>query len=99
MPSIRLDKKTKTIKVVNRTNRVKLSNPSSRIDLKHTGKTGPASTVPGPEGDKGDTGESTFVRAHHGSDPSVARPNALYVEWVGSIAPTNATTEDTWVRT
>ncbi len=55
-----------------------------------------------PEGDKGDvgdTGVSTFVRIHHGNDPNVARPNALYVEWVGTVAPINGTTEDTWVDT
>ena len=51
----------------------------------------------GEKGDKGDTGVSTFVRVHHGSDPNVARPDALFVEWVGSVAPNNATTEDTWV--
>ena len=57
---------------------------------------------PGPKGDKGDKGDvgtSTFVREHHGTDPNVARPDALYVEWVGSVAPLNATTEDTWIRT
>lgn len=59
--------------------------------------------VVGTKGDKGDpgdtgaTGESTFVRAHHGADANFPRPNALYVEWVGSVAPLNATTEDTWV--
>lgn len=56
---------------------------------------------PGPKGDKGDkgdTGVSTFVRVHHGSDPNVARAGALYVEWVGSVAPLNATTEDTWIK-
>lgn len=51
----------------------------------------------GGKGDKGDTGTSTFVRVHHGSDPDVDRPDALYVEWVGSVAPNNATTEDTWI--
>lgn len=49
--------------------------------------------------DKGDTGVSTFVRVHHNTDPNVARPSALYVEWVGSVAPNNATTEDTWIDT
>lgn len=80
---IRLNKKTKTIKVVNRRNNLR---------LQHAGK-------PGPPGPPGPTGVSTFVRVHHGSDPNVARPNAVYVEWVGSVAPNNATTEDTWVRT
>lgn len=96
MISIRLDKKTKTIKIVNRRDTIKLSNPDSRVALRHTGKTGPVSTVPGPVGP---TGLSTFVRVHHGSDPDVARPSALYVEWVGSVAPNNATTEDTWIHT
>lgn len=80
MQEIRLNKRTKTIKVVNR---------RSNIRLQHTGKTGP----------KGPTGVSTFVRAHHGSNANLARPNALYVEWVGSVAPNNATTEDTWIDT
>lgn len=90
MFTIRLNKRTKTIKVVNR---------RKNLRLQHTGKTGPASNVPGPEGPQGPTGVSTFVRVHHGSDPNVARPTALYVEWVGSVAPTNATTEDTWIDT
>jgi hypothetical protein len=88
--TIRLNKRTKTIKVVNR---------RKNLRLQHTGKVGPASNVPGPEGPQGPTGVSTFVRVHHGSDPNVARPTALYVEWVGSVAPTNATTEDTWIDT
>lgn len=53
----------------------------------------------GAEGPQGPTGESTFVRVHHGSDPDVPRPDALYVEWVGSVAPNNATVEDTWIDT
>lgn len=81
MPEIRLNKKNKTVKVVNRNNSLR---------LQHTGKTG-------LKGDKGDTGESTFVRVHHGSNASVARPDAVFVEWVGSVAPLNATTEDTWI--
>jgi len=119
---IRLNKRNRTIKIVNRRNSIRLS---------HTGKRGPAGTVEvnstttlaegnpasvtnsgtpsaavldffipkGDKGDKGDTGVSTFVRVHHGSDPDVARPNALYVEWVGSVAPNNATEEDTWIDT
>lgn len=74
MPSIRLDKKNKTIKVVNRL---------KTVSLKHTGKTNP----------------STFVRVIHGADANVSRPNVLYVEWVGSVAPNNGTTNDTWVQT
>lgn len=53
----------------------------------------------GEIGPQGPTGESTFVRVHHGSDPNVPRPSALYVEWVGSVAPNNATVEDTWIDT
>jgi len=92
---IRLNKRTKSIKVVNR---------KSNLRLQHTGKTGPQGVKgdtgdKGDKGDKGDTGESTFVRVHHGSDPNVARPDALYVEWVGSVAPLNATLEDTWIDT
>ncbi len=92
MPEIRLNKRTKTIKVVNR---------RENLRLQHTGKTGPQGSVgpEGPIGPEGPTGESTFVRVHHGSDPDVARPDAVYVEWVGSVAPNNATPEDTWVKT
>lgn len=131
MPGIRLNKQTKTIKVVNRRANVKLQKAAqANLRLQHTGKIGPAGTVQvgavttlapgeqarivntgtlqqavlefflpkGDKGDKGDTGHSTFNRAHHGSDPNFARPNALYVEWVGSVAPANATVEDTWVE-
>lgn len=87
---IRLNKRSKTIKIVNRKNSIRLSHTGKR------GPVGPASTVPGPPGP---TGVSTFVRVHHGSDPDVERPNALYVEWVGSVAPNNATEEDTWIDT
>ena len=87
---IRLNKRSKTIKIVNRKNSIRLSHTGKR------GPVGPASTVPGPPGP---TGVSTFVRVHHGSDPDVARPDALYVEWVGSVAPNNATEEDTWIDT
>ena len=87
---IRLNKRNKTIKIVNRKNNIRLSHTGKR------GPIGPASTVPGPPGP---TGVSTFVRVHHGSDPNVARPSALYVEWVGSVAPNTATEEDTWIDT
>ena len=51
-----------------------------------------------------DTTDSTntvpFRRVIHGSTASTARPNATHVEWVGSVAPTNAnTTNDTWIDT
>lgn len=54
---------------------------------------------PGAKGEKGETGTSTFVRVHHGADANVARPDAIYVEWVGSAQPLNATEEDTWIDT
>lgn len=89
---IRLNKRNKTIKIVNRKNNIRLT---------HTGKRGPEGPQgpTGPVGPQGPTGVSTFVRVHHGSDPDVARPSAVYVEWVGSVAPNNATEEDTWVNT
>lgn len=74
MWEIRLNKRTKTIKVVNRKNNIR---------LQHTGK----------------TGYSTFVRAHHKTNSDYPRPNAIFVEWVGSVPPTHATTEDTWIKT
>jgi hypothetical protein len=117
---IRLNKRTKTIKIVNR---------RKNIHLQHIGKpgpVGPGATVdvgttttlePGnpanvvnegsdkhaifdffiPKGDKGDTGVSTFVRVHHATNPNISRPDAQFVEWVGSVAPSNATVEDTWI--
>lgn len=92
---IRLNKRNKTIKIVNRRNSIRLT---------HTGKRGPEGLKgdkgdKGDQGDKGDTGVSTFVRVHHGTDPSIDRPDALYVEWVGSVAPNNATSQDTWIDT
>lgn len=43
---------------------------------------------------------NTFARVIHGSNAATARPSATHVEWVGSVAPTNAnTTNDTWVDT
>lgn len=51
MPDIRLSKKNKTIKVVNRRENIRLTHTKGEnIRLEHTGKTGPASTIPGPEG-------------------------------------------------
>lgn len=110
MPSIRLSKKSKTIKIVNRKDTLRLQRPDKTINivnqkenlrLQHTGKTGPQGPEgeQGPQGLQGPTGVSTFVRSHHSADPNVARPSALYVEWVGSVAPLNATTEDTWIHT
>lgn len=101
MYTIRLNKRTSTINAIKRTKTIKVVNRKKNLRLQHTGKTGPVGpTGPqGPEGPQGPTGVSTFVRVHHGSDPSVERSNALYVEWVGSVAPNNATTEDTWIHT
>lgn len=46
------------------------------------------------------TNTVAFRRVVHGSTASTARPLATHVEWVGSVAPTNAnTTNDTWVDT
>lgn len=92
MPTIRLNKNNKTIKVVHRTDKISLKQVEKKITLHQTGRVGPV-------GPQGDTGISTFVRVHHQDDPNVARPNAQFVEWVGSIAPTNGTTEDTWIDT
>ena len=138
MQGIRLNKHTKTIRVVNRQsslrldkqiNAFKVVNRRANLKLQHSGKVGPAGSVTvgstttldpgeqayvvntgtlqqaileffiprGEKGDKGDTGYSTFNRAHHGSNANFPRPDAQYVEWVGSVAPVNATTEDTWV--
>lgn len=41
----------------------------------------------------------TVVRVFHGSTAGTARPVAEHVEWVGSVAPTNGTTADTWIDT
>lgn len=98
MYTIRLSKKNKTIKVVNRRNNLRLQRIKESLRLRHTGRTGPRGPA-GPTGPTGPTGVSTFVRSHHGADPNVARPLAVFVEWVGSIAPLNATAEDTWIHT
>ncbi len=89
MSQIRLRKTNKTIKLVNRRENIRLKKEENTISLKRTGGVGP----------KGDTGVSTFVRVHHQTNPSVARPDAYFVEWVGSVPPLNATTEDTWIDT
>lgn len=89
MPTIRLNKQDKTIKIVYRKDNVRLKKEETNVNLHHSGRPGP----PGP------TGVSTFVRVHHQGDPNVARPNAQFVEWVGTVAPSNGTTEDTWIDT
>lgn len=46
------------------------------------------------------TNTVSFRRVIHGATASTARPNATHVEWVGSVAPTNANTSlDTWIDT
>lgn len=108
MPNIKLGNPNQTIRLVNNNSKIALNsskrtiriiNKNAKVALRHSGLRGPQGIQgeKGDKGDKGDTGVSTFVRAHHGSNPNVARPNALYVEWVGSVAPLNATIEDTWI--
>jgi hypothetical protein len=48
MPSIKLNKQNKTVKIVYRTDKVKLSRPEQEISLKRSGATGPK----GADGDK-----------------------------------------------
>lgn len=60
---IRLNKQTKTIKVVNRRENIKLTQIRGDIKLQHTGKTGPASTVQGPIGETGADGKSAYELA------------------------------------
>lgn len=104
--TVKLDTKRQRISVVQRLHNVKLRTKTQRINFRQTGLRGPQGIrgEKGDKGDKGDTGDtgatgiSTFVRVHHGNDANVARPNALYVEWVGNVPPNNATTEDTWIN-
>lgn len=43
---------------------------------------------------------SVVHRVVHNTTAGTARPSGVtYVEWVGSVAPTNATANDTWVNT
>jgi hypothetical protein len=102
--NIRLNKQDKKIKIVFRTDKISLKKSMDKVQLDHTGKRGPQGPQgeqgeKGDKGDTGDTGVSTMVRVVHGTDPDVARPSALYVEWVGSVAPNNATPDDTWIDT
>lgn len=52
MPSIRLNKKNKTIKVVNRKDTIRLTKDENNIKFSHTGKVGPI----GIQGIQGETG-------------------------------------------
>lgn len=98
MATIRLNKQDKTIKIVYRKDNVRLTKAASTISLRHVGRKGDTGDK-GDKGDKGDTGVSTMVRVKHDADASYARPDATYVEWMGSVAPLNATTVDTWIVT
>lgn len=77
--------------------------PETPATVSNTGTPGAAILnfgIPqGKQGEPGPTGISTFVRVHHGSNANIARPNALFVEWVGTVAPNNGTVEDTWIDT
>jgi hypothetical protein len=45
---------------------------------------------------------STYAlgRVDHGSTAGTARPTGYYsIQWVGSVEPTNATANDTWLDT
>lgn len=102
--NLTLNRRNKTIQVRRPNHKIRLGITRRRINLKHSGLRGPQGVEgpmgpEGPTGPQGPTGVSTFVRVHHGSDPNVARPSALYVEWVGTVAPTNGTAEDTWIDT
>lgn len=107
MFSLKLNRKSNSIKARRVNNNIRLGIVRQTLNLRHTGLRGPQGIqgIKGDKGDKGDigdtgeTGISTFVRVHHSSDQNVARPNALYVEWVGSVAPINGTVEDTWIDT
>lgn len=98
MASIRLNKQEKTIKIVNRKDNIRLKRQESNVNLQHTGRTGPKGDK-GDKGNKGDTGVSTMMRVQHGTNGNYARPDATYVEWMGSVTPANATTADTWIVT
>ncbi len=39
------------------------------------------------------------MRVVHGAVASTARPSVPFVEWVGSVEPTNAIDGDTWYQT
>lgn len=101
--SIKLNRRDHSIRVQRTNNNIRLNIVRKKISLKHSGLRGRDGTKgdkgdKGDQGDKGDTGISTFVRVHHGAVNSVSRPDALYVEWVGSVAPLFATEQDTWIR-
>lgn len=77
------------IKLIKKKRSIHVKHINRRLTLKHGGFRGPI----------GQTGISTFVRAHHGANANIPRPNAIFVEWVGTVAPINGTTEDTWIDT
>jgi len=43
--------------------------------------------------------EDGVIVVKHGANASEARPTAAQVFWMGSIAPTNRVTGDTWLET
>lgn len=45
------------------------------------------------------TGVREFAKIVHGADASMARPNAVYVLWEGSVEPTNWINGDDWNQT
>ena len=95
MPRIILNKQNHTIKVINRKANVKLYRRVNKVSLIQTGRRGPQ----GIEGPRGITGYSNMTRVKHDDNPNVARPDSIYVEWMGNVAPNNATTVDTWILT
>ena len=44
-------------------------------------------------------GADGFARIIHGTNAATARPSATFVEWIGSVEPTNAINNDTWLQT
>ncbi len=50
--------------------------------------------------DDGDwVNQSVVIAVEHGSNASVARPNAVVVYWKGSVSPDNAIDGDVWYDT
>lgn len=42
--------------------------------------------------------EGALIVVHHGDDPTVPRPDADSVRWIGSVAPNNAEVGDEWIH-
>jgi len=62
VPSIRLNKKTGTIKVVNRTEKIRITNRRNNVKLQRTGATGPQGPQ-GIQGAPGSGGDKTYTQA------------------------------------